>query len=56
MGPNLGGIAAGLIYDFVFAANASIGKAKGAMLKLKRPVSKQLADDIELPLKDGEAA
>lgn len=49
VGPLTGGIVAGLLYDYVFAAGATVAKARKCLLRTKK------AEQEKPPLDDGPA-
>ena len=51
MGPLTGGVVAGLLYDYVFSAGATVAKASKCLLRTKKPTQQP----EKPPLGDGAA-
>ena len=58
VGPLTGGLAAGLLYEYIFAAGATVTKARKCLLRTKKPTPEAapLQPSEKVPLDDGAAA
>jgi len=52
VGPLVGGLMAGLIYEYIFSAGASFGGAKKCMLRVKKPRKSAVEEPEKTPLEE----
>ncbi|XP_076449665.1 aquaporin-5-like [Babylonia areolata] len=57
VGPLTGGLLAGLLYDYIFSAGATVAKAQKCLLRTKRPTTAPISSKQEkVPLDESRAA